>query len=276
MSIAGILPTRPRDLDALIRAMARPLTHGEAARREFWATEDAALCRIHAGRVNSEPQPLSTPDGALRIVMSGECFDYETDRRTLERQGYTFRQAANDAEDCLNVYAARGIAGLRRLNGSFACAILDTRSRELVLVSDRFASRPLFYAFAPDGSLVFGSQVSAILQVPDIPRDLEMNGVYSLIATQAVPGTLTLHRAVRMLPPASAFRFRDGKVSHATYWQGNYQPEPRTLDAWAEDLASAIRTSVRRVTRGPHRFGLLLSGGMDSRMVLAAAEKELT
>ena len=145
-----------------------------------------------------------------------------------------------------------------------------------MIANDRFSSRPLYYAQLSDGGIAFGSQVHTVLQAPDIPRDLDERSVRELFQYQRVHGTRTLNRAISMLPPATFLRVSDGRIALECWFQMDYRPERRTVTDWAEALADSFHRSARRCLRGTNRVGLLLSGGLDSRMVVAAVDDQIT
>jgi asparagine synthase (glutamine-hydrolysing) len=97
-------------------------------------------------------------------VFFGECFDHDGQKRELIQRGHAFAHADSDAEFCLNLYEEHGESAFARLDGSFCLAILDIGNGEALLVADRMGTRPLFYGLTPDGSLVFATQVSAVVK----------------------------------------------------------------------------------------------------------------
>jgi asparagine synthase (glutamine-hydrolysing) len=274
--IAGVIGPGSVAAGELIVEMAKGLARSGAAEKEVWADGESAICRVRAGIDNPEQQPIFGRDGRRCIVFSGECFGYEKEKAELVRGGYPFRHAANDAEFCLALYEVKGESSFAQLSGSYCLAIYDLQSRELLLVSDRFGSRPLFYGLTPGGQLVFGSQVSAILQSPDIVRRLDEAAALEFCALQRVLGTKTLVRDVAMLPPGSVLRFRAGQIRVRPYWTPRYRPQAGSVDEYAGELAQVLRRTVAHVSRGGVRVAMLLSGGLDARMVLAAAEAPLS
>src|ERR1051325_9489080 len=107
-------------------------------------------------------QPIPNEDETLWIVFNGEIFNYIELRAELEQAGHRFR-TSSDTEIILHLYEQHGPACLHKLNGQFAIAIWDRRQRRLFLARDRLGVRPLFYATLPDGCLLFGSEIKALL-----------------------------------------------------------------------------------------------------------------
>jgi len=273
--IAGIVCSEPSDPAPLLEDMMEPLRFHPRSRVDRWNNTLAGLCRVQCGVCNLQPQPIFSQDNTKCIVMFGECFGYEEQKRELVRRGHAFDLGGNDVEFCLRLYEEYGEKAFSQLNGSYCIAIYDLTNRELLLISDCLGSRSLFYGETPDGKLIFSTQVSSILQSPEVSRTIDTAAVFEFCALQRVLGTKTYHQGVRMLPPASVLRYRTGKVTISPYWEFRYTPQPGSIDEYAEELAATVRRSVRRITRGSGKTAVLLSGGLDARMVVAAADNEL-
>jgi asparagine synthase (glutamine-hydrolysing) len=274
--IAGIVGGERARHDALLAEMSKSLTHSVRAKADLWSDSRAALCRVRSGNDNPETQPLFNRDRTRCIVMFGECFGYEQKKAELERQGHRFEYPRNDAEFCLKLYEAEGERGLAQLSGSYSFAIYDAGQGEVILVNDRLGSRSIFYGTTPDGRLIFSTQVSSVLCSPDISRELDVGAALEFCALQRVLGSKTYHKAVAVLPPASILRFRDGKVTVTPYWEMRYRPEAGSASDYAAELAATFKRTVSHVSRDGARVAMLLSGGLDARMVVAAADADLT
>lgn len=270
--IAGVIGSGPGDHGALLDRMAASLVYSPHATAETWSDPFAALCRVRAGSGRDRARPVFARDRSKCIVMFGECFGYEQKKLELERQGRRFDRPSDDAEFCLALYEAEGVRGLAALSGSYCLAIYDLSRRELLIISDRLASRPVFYGTTPDGRLIFATQVASVLEEREVSRELDLAAALEFCALQRVLGTRTYHKGVAMLPPASVLRFAAGQVTIEPYWTMQYRPQPGSIDDYAEELAATFRRTVGHVCRGGARVAMLLSGGLDARMVVAAAE----
>ena len=273
--IVGVVSSSPQTLALRLENLTRPLLFQPRSTAQSWHNDGAAMCRVSPGPGESETQPVFNRGRTKCIVFFGECFDYDGQKRELIQRGHTFAHGDSDAEFCLNLYEEYGESAFARLDGSFCLAILDVTKREAVLVADRMGTRPLFYALTSDGSLVFATQVSAVLSSPDIDSRLDTSAVIEFCSLQRVVGSKTYHRGVQMLAPASALRYHSGQVAITPYWRFDYRPQAGSIDEYAEELARVMRRMAKRLTRGNARVAVLLSGGLDARMVLAAAEETL-
>lgn len=273
--IAGYINNTERVSSALLGSMLESIRYTEIDRIDKWSNNFLAISRVHHGVINPELQPIYNEDKSLFIVMDGEVFDYEEQKLKLIHEGYKFKFENNDAEYCLHLYEAMGEDAFKELNGSFCIAIYNLATHDLSLVNDRFSSRPLFYYLTDKGTLLFSTQLSSIIQSSEVPRELDTKSIFEFFAFERVLGTKTFYKDVNVLSPATVLCYGDGNISLASYWEMRYRKEKHPEKYYADKLAKAIKKSVERRTRGNHRFGLLLSGGLDSRMVLAASDKKM-
>lgn len=274
--IAGLTSLEQGDWRPVLSGMAAPLTFSENSRTEFWQDPGAALCRVRNRKENADPQPIWSHDGTKCIVLYGECFGYGDQKRQLARNGSVFEYEDDDAEYILRLYERYGDAAFNQLSGSFCFAIYDRRKRELVLVNDRLGSRPVFYGTTGNGTFAFATQVSSVLRVPGVAREVDLAAAVEFCALQRVLGEKTHHRGVKMLRPASVLRYREGKPQITRYWHPDYRPQPGSVDDYAEELAGTMRRALGHITRGEGKVAMLLSGGLDARMAVAAADTDLT
>ena len=238
---------------ALARAMAARLRVHEALRIEVdeapaWP---AVLGRVDLGHFDPRPAPARSPDSSCRLVLHGEV-----------------RDTPGGAVALLEEYLARGEAALRARSGSFALALWDGRLRRLYLANDRFGLRNVYWT-GDAHRLLFAPQVWALLADPRLPRALDGQAVAEFLVFQCVLLDRTLIDRVQLLPPASLLVFEPGRGARIeSTWRFRYRSRGRPDHARA--LADALGTAARRMVEGEERIGLPLSGGLDSRTLLAA------
>src|SRR5512132_3436687 len=190
--IAGIADVTGRPVD---RTLLKTMTSVQAHRGP---DGEAVVCRGAVGLghrrlaiidLSTGDQPMSSDDGHVWIVFNGEIYNFRELRQELEAGGARFR-TQSDTEVILRAYEADGPACVRRLRGMFAFAILDERTRRVVLARDRMGIKPLVYSW--DGRrLAFASELKAILQAPDVPRDLDPEAFRDYLVHLFVPGPRT-------------------------------------------------------------------------------------
>jgi asparagine synthase (glutamine-hydrolysing) len=220
-------------------------------------------------------QPIHNEDGTVRVVFNGEIYNYRELRCRLERNGHRFA-TASDTEVIVHLWEEVGADFPRHLNGMFAIALHDRRTRRLVLVRDHIGIKPLYYA-RHDGMLVFASEVKGLLASGIVPRELDVDALGQFLAWEYVPGPSTLLRHVRKVGPAEIIDvdLATGQERVASYWD---VPPPeyavRSDSEWEEEVDATLQACVRRQLVSDVPLGAFLSGGVDSSLVVAAMGPE--
>lgn len=219
-------------------------------------------------------QPMWDASRRACIVYNGEVYNYRELRRELERDRFEFR-SHTDTEVILNLYLRDGAEMLARLNGIFAFALWDARSRSLLLARDGLGVKPLYYSEAKDG-FVFASELKAVVQSPSVARSLDMDAVRQYTRFLWCPAPQTILRNVHKLLPGHAASVVDGKVTAS--WQYYELPFDQAPHEFSDD--DAIDATRRVIARAVERqmvadvpVGAFLSGGLDSSAVVAFARQ---
>lgn len=243
-----------------VRRLAQGLDYTGVSDVDTWS--DASLCvsRVHHPDDPREPAAQRVDLDATLIFDGSMADEPEPGRGSAAR--------------CLDLYAEHGSAGLAQVNGQFNVILSDRRRRALLLVNDRFASRPLYYHATPE-RVIWSNQVRGLL-ASDVPRRLCEAAMHQLFVFQTILDERTLLEDVRTLPPAGVMTFQDGRARVARYWELRYRDAaPRPTRRYAEDLAESLRGAVRRSLRSAKHTSLLLSGGLDSRAIIACSPVSL-
>jgi asparagine synthase (glutamine-hydrolysing) len=212
-------------------------------------------------------QPMANEDGSVVLVYNGEIYNFRELRRELEGRGFRFR-SSGDTEVVLRAYEAFGDDFVRRLDGMFALGVWDARKTRLLLARDRVGKKPLFYADRGD-RIAFASEIKSLLLCPWIPRSMDAERLPEYLTFGYVPNPRTFYKTIRQIPPASLVAFdRDGLTGPHEYWDAL----PEQLDVPASDTASRVADLLRAATRrrmvSDVPLGALLSGGIDSSIVV--------
>lgn len=222
-------------------------------------------------------QPMSNEDGTVWITYNGEFYNFLAYRKELEGKGHIFRSQC-DTETILHLYEEYGLQGtLGRMNGMFAFGLWDVRKRELVLARDRAGKKPLYYAHLPDGSLIFASEIKALLASGAIDKDRQDETALDQIwALGYTAGERTLYSQIRRLLPAHYLVWKDGRIAIRPYWDcpfGQQVRQNRSVNDLADELEALLKDAIRIRLIADVPIGLFLSGGIDSSLVAALAAK---
>jgi asparagine synthase (glutamine-hydrolysing) len=212
-------------------------------------------------------QPLSNEDGSVWVVFNGEIYNFRDLRRRLEAAGHRFR-TQSDTEVLVHLYEDEGPALLPLLNGMFALAIWDAKRQQLLLARDRLGKKPLVYRHEP-GRLLFGSELKALLQVPDVPREIDPLALDEYLTYQYVPHPRTIFRGIAKLPPGHFALWRDDRLEVRPYWQPDFNAEEDLPAAdYARQLRELLTSSVEMRLQSEVPLGAFLSGGVDSTIIV--------
>lgn len=222
-------------------------------------------------------QPMMLPDGSLILTYNGEIYNFQELRLQLESLGHQFR-SRTDSEVVLHAYAQWGAECVSRFNGMFAFALWDRDKRQLFLARDRYGIKPLYYAVV-NNSLIFGSEQKAILQHPDVRREMDREALLEYFTFQNIFTDRTLLKDIRLFPAGHhALIVRgDCELKTCKYWDYYFQePEHKaTEEEYAEELDHLFRQAVNRQLVSDVDVGSYLSGGMDSGSITAIAATQL-
>src|SRR5512143_1118623 len=222
-------------------------------------------------------QPMSNEDGTLWIAFNGEIYNFLDLKAGLEGKGHRFR-SRTDTEAVLHLYEEEGPECVERLRGMFALAIWDARNRTLFLARDRVGKKPLFY-YAGKNFFSFCSELAPLVSDPEIPVEVDREGIHHYLTYQSVPAPFTAYLGIRKLPPGHRMLVRDGGGEPRRYWKLSFVPkfpaDTRARRAALEDrLLEKIRECVRVRLMSDVPLGALLSGGVDSSGVVALMASE--
>ncbi|MBD7977566.1 N-acetylglutaminylglutamine amidotransferase [Serpens gallinarum] len=218
-------------------------------------------------------QPMIDPALGLAMVFNGAIYNYPELRAELEQLGYAFF-SGGDTEVLLKGYHAWGEALLPKLNGMFAFAIWERDRQRLFLARDRLGVKPLYLSRTGE-RLRFASSLPALLQGGDIDTTLNPIALNHYLSFHAVvPAPHTLLHGIEKLPPATWMRIdADGRTEQQTWWQLDYGPRAEERDFvlgdWRDRVLDSLRDAVSIRQRAAVDVGVLLSGGVDSSLLVA-------
>jgi asparagine synthase (glutamine-hydrolysing) len=234
-----------------------------------------AMRRLSIIDLGGGHQPIQNEDGTVQVVFNGEIYNYRELRDDLQRRGHRFA-TQSDTEVIVHLYEEHGDELVHRLRGMFAFALWDSRRRRGLIARDRLGIKPLFYAEA-GGSLLFGSELKAVLASGLVGRELDLQALDAFLAFTYIPAPLTIYRGVRKLEPGHLLVRESGRTVKRRYWDLDVShPETDTgADEWFERFDASIEDAVRSHLVSDVPLGAFLSGGIDSSLVVALMSRHL-
>jgi len=270
--IAGVLrfdSTAGVELGSL-HAMADSLAHRGPDDEGFHVDGNLGLAhrRLSIIDLDGGRQPLFNEDRSVVVVCNGEIYNYAELTARLTARGHRFR-TRSDTEVLVHGYEETQEASVADLRGMFAFALWDRRRRRLLLARDRLGIKPLYYHLSPR-HLVFASEIKALLELPEVPREIDPEALDLYLSLRYVPGPRTIFRGIRKLQPGHLLTWDAKGLRIQCYWDLPRSQEEETEEAprrFAELLEETVRLHL--VSEVP--LGIFLSGGLDSTAVLAVA-----
>ncbi|MCE5269035.1 MAG: asparagine synthase (glutamine-hydrolyzing) [Planctomycetaceae bacterium] len=212
-------------------------------------------------------QPIANEDGSVQVVFNGEIYNFRELRRRLEGAGHRFR-TQSDTEVLVHLYEDEGPKMLDHLNGMFAFAIWDARRAQLLLARDRLGKKPLVYRHEP-GRLLFASELKSVLEVPDVPREIDPQALDDYLTYQYVPHPRTIFRGIAKLPPGHYAVYREDRLDVRPYWQPDFNAEQLLpAEEYARQLRELLTSAVEIRLQSEVPLGAFLSGGIDSTIIV--------
>lgn len=274
--IVGIFDrTGRRPVDgALLKRMADAIAHRGPDGEGFHVEPGVGLGhrRLAIIDVSRGHQPLYNETGDVGIVFNGEIYNFEEIQKELLALGHVFK-TRSDTEVIVHAWEQWGEACVDRLRGMFAFLIWDRRQDVLFAARDRLGKKPLYYAFLPDGHVVFASELKALLVYRDLDRRIDVRAIEEFFAFGYVPDPRTIYAGIQKLESGCSLRIERGKGSLPSprrYWNPTFAPVARMDPAEAEErLIAELReaTRLRLISEVP--LGAFLSGGVDSSAIVA-------
>lgn len=229
-----------------------------------------ALVDLVTGR-----QPIANEDETIYLVANAEIYNHQDLRRELVERGHRFR-TRTDVEVILHLYEELGVDCLARLNGMFGLAILDLRSRRLVLARDRAGMKPLYYADTESGFL-FASEPGALLASGMLSAAPDWAGLDSYLAVGYTPAPRTCFQGVRKVKAGAYLVVEENATKERSFWRLRFQSpassHPKDERDLAAELEELLRKAVATHLAADVPVGAFVSGGWDSSLVAAMAAK---
>jgi len=211
-------------------------------------------------------QPMANEDETVWITFNGEIYNHDSLREPLLKRGHDFR-SRTDTEAIIHLYEELQDECVPHLDGMFAFAIWDASRQRLLLVRDRLGKKPLYYTEV-NGQLLFASEIKALLEHPDVKRDLDLEALNHFLTFADTPSPYTLFAGIRKLPAGHLLSCdREGRINIQQYWSpldGDPWPAKVEEGECIERVRHLVRNAVAKRLMSDVPVGAFLSGGVDS------------
>ncbi|RZD41450.1 MAG: asparagine synthase (glutamine-hydrolyzing) [Thaumarchaeota archaeon] len=255
----------------LIRKMGNKIKHRGPEQEGFYVDEHVSLCcerlKILDLRETAK-QPQHNEDSTIWVVLNGEIYNFRELREKLE-QNHTF-YTNSDTEVILHAYEEYGENCLQHLNGMFAFAIWDIKKKKLFLARDRLGVKPLYYSIVNE-NLLFSSEIKSILQHDEVERALNYSALSQFLTYAYTIDGQTLFKNIFELLPGQklVYYFDNKKPQISNYWNLSLQHSSDSEDVILKKLEKLLTKSIEIRLESDAPVGALLSGGLDSSIMVA-------
>ena len=298
--IAGVLASPRSGLSGLVDGMARALEHRGPDGQGAWTDESAGISFGHrrlaiVDTSGSGTQPMVSGSGRYVLCYNGEIYNHRELRRQIDASQKVAWRGHSDTEVLLAAIEGWGLdAALQRINGMFAFALWDRNDRRLVLARDRMGEKPLYFGWV-GGDLVFASELKAIYRHPSWRHSVDAAALDWMLSTGYVPAPRCIHPGIFKLPAASVISLSAADLGHPrdlpwvrqrfkAYWHldrvavegvsHRASSAAFDMDAASREFSRLFDESVRLRMLADVRVGALLSGGVDSTLVVESMQRQ--
>lgn len=264
-----------RSVDAMLRAI--EYRGPDDAGVECLGRATMGVRRLSILDVAGGHQPISDAGERVWASQNGELYNFPELRESLRRR-HPLR-TRTDTEVLPHLWLEHGPRAVEHLRGMFACAIFDTRDETLMLARDPLGVKPLYWACVGE-RLLYASEIKALLCDPRLPRELDPDGLERYLALGFVPGETTVLRAVRKLRPGCRMLVTPAGLRIERWWTWpDFTPDPALahtpLATLADETGARLASATKAMLLSDRPVGILLSGGLDSSLMVASLPEEI-
>ena len=219
-------------------------------------------------------QPMSDAEGTVWVIFNGEIYNYRELRAELQSKGHQFR-TNSDTEVIVHGYKEWGTEVFNHLNGMFGLAIWDVQKERLILARDAMGIKLIYYKI-DNGALTFGSEIRPILAAQESRPDVDPMALNLFLRFRYTPSPLTIFQGIRKLAPGTMLVVEKGECRQERWYKfiPTPFPTPKKKEEAARELLELYRGAVKRHLLSDVAVGVLLSGGLDSGLLLALMNEQ--
>jgi asparagine synthase (glutamine-hydrolysing) len=261
--------------EAIIKRMCDAMTHRGPDDEGLLVKRNTGIGmrRLSIIDLSTGHQPICNEDGTVWIVFNGEIYNYLEVRDELMKRGHKFR-TKSDTETIIHAYEEYGVDCPKKLNGMFGFAIWDQKNQTLFIARDRLGIKPMYYYYDTE-RLVFASELKSLLQVKEVPRQVELQALDMYLTFEYIPAPYTIFQNIAKLSPGHWLKLENGKVTIRKYWDVNFDEREYKEQEICEQLVALLQDAVKIRLMSEVPLGAFLSGGIDSSSVVGLMSREM-
>ena len=254
-----------------IERMVHPISHRGPDDSGVYLSDNTGLgfARLSIIDLSGGHQPMSNEVGSIWLVFNGEIWNYQALRQILLEKGHRF-STSSDSETVVHAYEEYGVDCVEHLHGMFSFVIWDAPRKRLLLARDRVGKKPLYYTRV-DGDLLFASEIKSLLFDPRVKRQVDLQALADFLSVRYVPGPATLFANIYKVQPGHWLLCENDTLREQCYWDFTFdQSEHPGLEASIQGIRQHIERAVEERMMADVPVGALLSGGVDSSIIVGA------
>ena len=253
-----------------LRKMASSLTHRGPDEEGIFREASAGLISRRLRIIDLSPNasmPMSDEEGRYHLVYNGEIYNFRELKKDLEKRHRFFSNS--DTEVILRLFSEKREATWNLLNGMFAVALYDSKTKELFLARDHAGIKPLYF-FADDRCVVFGSELKSLFACEFVKKEIDSNALAEYLRLGYFPGESTPYRNIRKLKPGQSCRISTKGIEFHPYWNSReIKPFNHPSENYEDTLDCLLQSAVEAQMISDVPLGAFLSGGVDSSLIVA-------
>ncbi|NLB54926.1 MAG: asparagine synthase (glutamine-hydrolyzing), partial [Lentisphaerae bacterium] len=266
-----------RDNQSLIERVVNEMFHRGPDQSGSYRDEHISLAHRRLSIIDlseNARQPLSNEDGTLRLVLDGEIYNYQALKSMLTAKGHIFK-SNSDAEVVVHAYEEYAEECLSHLKGIFALALWDLKKRKLFIARDRLGVKPIYY-YHKNGMFAFASEMKALMEIPEVERNLNRQAIFDYLGFEFVPAPQTMCQDVYKLAAGHYATLQENRLQLNNYWDLNFEPSNLSYGEAVEKTRAMLDESVKNQLVSDVPIGVFLSGGLDSSTLTAMMRKHIS
>ena len=236
----------------------------------------------------SASQPMSNEDSSIWVTFNGEIYNHMSLRNQLKKVGHKFKTSSSDTEVIVHGYEEWGINGLlQRMEGDWGIGLWDSKKQKLFLTRDRAGVKPVYFSLQ-NNMFIFASEIKAILEHPNVSRDIDPNAMYHYLSFLTTPAPFTMFKGIFKIPSGHYLEVsKNGKFRSWKYWDsfpgnsdllkevdGLKPPQKKTF--YINGIRTLLQNAVEKRMMSDVPLGVFLSGGVDSSTNVALMARTMS